>query len=427
MQDEWKLLKIQELCKKVVSGGTPLKSHPEYYENGSIPWLKTGEVKKGLIHETETKISEKGLANSSAKLVPKNSVIIAMYGDGNTAGNVAINKIELTTNQACCNLIIDSKKAYYHYVYYYLKGNYNNLVNLKLGGSQQNLNAQSIKSFPIHTPSLKAQRKIAAILSSYDELIENNKRQIEKLETLAEEIYKEWFVRFRFPNYKETRLDGGIPEHWTVATLGELSDITSSKRIFLSDYVAEGVPFYRSKEIISKYNNQEITDPLFISENRFAEIESRFGSPQKNDILITSVGTLGVPYLVKESDRFYFKDGNLIWFKSRDNLVNKFLYFWLQTDLGQASLLETTIGSSQQAFTIAHLKRVKLLMPSQPILEQFMNIVDPIASQKEILLEANQNLLKTRDLLLPRLISGKLSVADLDIAFPPSMKEEENS
>ena len=126
---------IESICERVVSGETPLRSHPEYYEEGTIPWMKTGDVKKNFISLVEEAITPQGLENSSAKLILKNSVIVAMYGDGNTAGNVAVNKIDLATNQACCNLIVDSRLSHYLYVYYYLKGSYSNLVGLKLGGS----------------------------------------------------------------------------------------------------------------------------------------------------------------------------------------------------------------------------------------------------------------------------------------------------
>lgn len=90
---------LEALCKRVTSGGTPSRAVPEYF-GGSIPWVKTGEVKKGFIYETEECITELGLENSSAKLIPPNSLIVAMYGDGDTAGNVAVNKVPVTTNQA---------------------------------------------------------------------------------------------------------------------------------------------------------------------------------------------------------------------------------------------------------------------------------------------------------------------------------------
>lgn len=114
---EWKKVKLGDCCKKVTSGGTPTSSIAAYYNPPMIPWLKTKEVNYCRIYDTENHISEEGLNNSSAKLIPANSVIIAMYGQGDTAGRVALNKVPVTTNQACCNLIIDDNIADYEYIY----------------------------------------------------------------------------------------------------------------------------------------------------------------------------------------------------------------------------------------------------------------------------------------------------------------------
>ena len=130
---EWKNVKLEEVCKRITSGGTPKANDSSYYNPPIIPWLKTKEVNYCRIWETENYISEEGLKNSSAKMIAPNSVIIAMYGQGDTAGRVAINKIPLTTNQACCNLTIDETKANYEFIYYQLCTLYAKLVSLKAG------------------------------------------------------------------------------------------------------------------------------------------------------------------------------------------------------------------------------------------------------------------------------------------------------
>ncbi len=258
------LIHLKDCCTKVVSGGTPLRSKPEYYENGVIPWLKTGDIKKNFIYEVDEYITQTGLENSSAKLIPQNSVIVAMYGDGNTAGNVAVNKIQLTTNQACCNLIVDTQKAHYLYVFYYLKGSYNNLVGLKLGGSQQNLNARTIKNFPIRLPPLETQKKIAAVLSAYDDLIENNKRQIALLENMAEEIYREWFVRFRFPGWQRTQFEKGIPKNWKIKKLNQLIELLYGKALKLEDRKGGEYPVYGSSGIVGFHDQAIVNKPGLI-------------------------------------------------------------------------------------------------------------------------------------------------------------------
>ena len=168
MNSEWRSTTIGELCQAVFSGGTPTSTKPEYF-GGLIPWLRTKEVNYAKICATEECISQAGYENSSAKLVPINSVIVAMYGNGDTAGRVAINKIQLTTNQACCNLVIDPSQADYRFVYYFLKGRYQELVDLKNGGAQQNLNSRLIKAFPISAPTLAMQHEIAELLESLDD------------------------------------------------------------------------------------------------------------------------------------------------------------------------------------------------------------------------------------------------------------------
>jgi type I restriction enzyme S subunit len=102
---------------------------------------------------------------------------------------------------------------------------------------------------------------------------------------------------------------------WDIKPICEIAKVTSSKRIFLSDYVETGIPFWRSKEVIEQYDGKNISTELFIAADKYEEIKNKFGVPQPGDILLTSVGTIGVPYLVKDDSPFYFKDGNLTWIK----------------------------------------------------------------------------------------------------------------
>lgn len=219
--------RIEEMCIKVTSGGTPKSTEDTFYTPKEVPWLKTREVNYCRIYDTETYISKEGLARSSAKLIPENSVIVAMYGQGDTAGRVAINKIPLCTNQACCNLIINHDIADYEYVFYALSTLYDKLVSLKNGGAQPNLNSGIVKSVEIPFPDLEIQHRIASILASYDALIENNQKQIKLLEEVAQRLYKEWFVDLRFPGYEDVKIVDGVPEGW--------------KRLFLSEMVGHEI------------------------------------------------------------------------------------------------------------------------------------------------------------------------------------------
>lgn len=163
---------IDDICSSVCSGGTPQKSNSEYYENGNIPWLNTKEISFNRIRKTKQFITEAGLRQSSAKWVRANSVVVAMYGA--TAGKVAITKIPLTTNQACCNLEVDKEVADYRYIYYWFQNQYSRVLNLANGGAQQNLNAKTIKAMEIKLPNLALQQRIANCLSAIDDEIELN-------------------------------------------------------------------------------------------------------------------------------------------------------------------------------------------------------------------------------------------------------------
>ncbi|WP_174761980.1 restriction endonuclease subunit S, partial [Adhaeribacter aerolatus] len=107
-----------------------------------------------------------------------------------------------------------------------------------------------------------------------------------------------------------------IPEHWEVKKLKEIAEVTSSKRIFQNDYVNAGIPFYRTKEVKELSEGKELSIELFISHDKYEDIKSRFEIPKKGDILISAVGTIGVSYIIKDDQPFYFKDGNLLWVKN---------------------------------------------------------------------------------------------------------------
>ena len=187
---------------------------------------------------------------------------------------------------------------------------------------------------------------------------------------------------------------------WPIKKMKELCKITSSKRIFRSDYVMEGVPFYRGKEITEKFNgNLDVTTELFITKEKFDEIKHKFGAPEPGDVLLTSVGTLGSVYVVKLGDHFYFKDGNITWFRNLSDLDSNFFFYWLSSPQGKGELQKCTIGSSQSAFTIVLLKGMTISLPPLPtqrkiasILSAYDDLIENNLRRIKILEEMAQNL-----------------------------------
>ena len=176
--------------------------------------------------------------------------------------------------------------------------------------------------------------------------------------------------------------------------LEEYCTISSSKRIYAREYVKQGIPFLRSKEVIELGRGKKISNELYITKNRFDEIRNKFGAPKKGDILLSAIGAnLGIPYYVNLDYNFYFKDGNVIWFRNFNQSLNsKFLYYWINSNLGQHEILNSTIGSAQKALTIDLVKKLKIPKFNLEEQEAIANILSSLDEKMEINSKINKNL-----------------------------------
>lgn len=180
--DSWNVCSIRANAR-LVAGGTPQRGDARYWNEGTIPWVKTGEMDYCVITETEEKITQSGLENSAAKLLPSGTVLVAMYGQGITRGKVAMLGIEATTNQACVGLIPKNDNVLPKYLYYYLTYSYERLRSLSHGAQQQNLNAELVGSFQVafpnrdERPEKDKQLEIVGILSAIDHKIGVHERK----------------------------------------------------------------------------------------------------------------------------------------------------------------------------------------------------------------------------------------------------------
>lgn len=189
---------------------------------------------------------------------------------------------------------------------------------------------------------------------------------------------------------------------WVNTKIGEHCTVTSSKRFHLSDRSESGIPFYCSKEIIQKVKGQEITDCDYIKEEAYEEVKKRFGVPEKGDLLITTRGTYGVPYIYKESDKFYFADGNLTWLKEFDDKLSvNYLYYWILSYEGQKKIDAIAKGTAQKAVPIALIRDIELAIPPietqrriASILSAYDNLIENNQKQIKLLEEAAQRLYK---------------------------------
>lgn len=194
-------------------------------------------------------------------------------------------------------------------------------------------------------------------------------------------------------------------------TIEQQCTVTSSKRVHLSERTNSGVPFYCSKEIIEKVNGSIPTETDFISEEQYTNIKVKFGVPQPDDLLLTTRGTIGVPYLYRKNDKFYFADGNLTWLKDfKSTLSSKYLYYWFQTKEARKSLEAISKGTAQQALSIEGLKKLSVRIPNIKV----QNRVCEIISSYDDLIENNQKQIKLLEEAAQRLYKEWF----VDLRFP---------
>lgn len=175
--------------------------------------------------------------------------------------------------------------------------------------------------------------------------------------------------------------------------LKELCNVTSSKRIFASQYQNSGIPFYRGKEISLLSNNEKIKQELYISEELYQEINEKYGVPKKDDILMTAVGTIGNCYIVKD-EKIYFKDGNIIWLKDIDNkkILPKYLYYYLNLNSTKNTIDSLLIGSTQKALTIESFKNIEIDIPNIEIQSKIVKLLNILNNKIRLNTDVNNNL-----------------------------------
>ncbi|HCA6422130.1 TPA: restriction endonuclease subunit S [Escherichia coli] len=314
---EWKTL--EDISIKISSGGTPKTGVSEFYD-GDIPWLRTQEVNFCDIWDTEVKITESGVKNSSAKWIPKNCVIVAMYGA--TVGKIGINKIPMTTNQACANIQLNEEVAHYRYVFHFLCSQYTYIKSLGTG-SQTNINAQIVKNIKIPIPCPDNPEKSLAIQS---EIV----RILDKFTALTAELTAELNMRKKQHNYYRDQLltfkEGEV--EWKA--LGEIGEFIRGKRFTKADYVEDGgISVIHYGEIYTRYG---VYTTHSLSQVR-ADMAASLRYAKHGDVVITDVGEtvedVGKAVAWLGDDDIAIHDHC---YAFRHSLNPKFISYYMQTD-----------------------------------------------------------------------------------------------
>lgn len=240
----------------------------------------------------------------------------------------------------------------------------------------------ALLSIPILLPPLSTQLAIVSELDKINELIRLKKEQLKDFDNLAQSLFYEMFGD---PVENE--------KGWEVKKLDNVCNITSSKRIFADEYTETGIPFYRSKEVIERSKGLPISVELFISEERYNEIKEKFGVPKIGDILITAVGTIGKIWAIDTDNKFYFKDGNLVWLKDIDNqLANSCFFRRLLEYLIEEYKKTNANGAAYNALTIAKLKLMSCPLPPLSLQHLFAQRIEQIEREKSEVQKSIQDL-----------------------------------
>lgn len=396
----WQEKRLGEVAE-IVSGGTPDTNNFEFW-GGNIGWITPFDLSNynyRYICNGTRNITDSGLANSSAKLLPSNTILFSSRAP---IGYIAIAKNPLTTNQGFKNLIC--KNINYLFLYYYLKYNVNYLKLYATGATFPELSATTIKKIKINIPDLATQEKIADILSTYDDLIENNNRRIEILEQMAQEIYKEWFVSFRFPGHEKVKFVNGLPEGWEVKKIKDFGNIITGKTPSTEVYENYGkdIMFIKTPDmhdtVFTTYSSEYLSEKGHLTQaNKLIPA---------NSILVSCIGTAGIVSINAEAAHTNQQINSIV-------LNDENLLYWL---FFSCRFLKNTIelygatGATMTNLSKGKFENLKILMPKQELVYLYNNKVNNIFSHIKTLLYFNQNLIKQRDLLLPRLMSGKLEV-----------------
>jgi len=388
---EWKECKLGNVCTQVLTGGTPLTKKTEYHLNGKIPWLKTKEVNFCRISNTENYISVLGLANSAAKLIPANSVIVAMYGQGDTAGRVAINKIPLATNQACCNLVIDDGNANYQFIYYLLKNSYFELVQRKTGSAQPNLNTKLIKDFEILLPPLPEQKAIASVLSSLDDKIDLLHRQNKTLEAMAETFFRQWFVEEAQEDWEEKLL----------SFFGEIiCGKTPSKKIH--SYFNGKIPFIKIPDMHGNIFLFETADSL-TEEGKQSQANKTL--PPKS-ICVSCIATVGLVSINAKESQTNQQINSII---PQKDYYRYFLYLTMKSYYDLLHSMASG-GTATLNLNTGNFSKIPIQYPGDSFLVAFQREVEPYFDKIFLNQTQIRTLEQLRDTLLPKLMSGEVKV-----------------
>lgn len=354
------LVRISDFCE-TGSGGTPSRTKATAYFGGTIPWVKSGELRENTITETEEKITALGLKESAAKLLPRDTLLVALYGA--TVGRIGVLGIEAATNQAVCHIIPDQQRANRQYLFYALQAQVPDWLSKRVGGGQPNISQGIIRETLIPLPSLDEQKRIAYLLSKVEGLIAQRKQHLQQLDDLLKSVFLDMFG-------DPLRNEKG----WDVATLDDfcerIVDCPHSTPVYSDG--PTGNYCVRSSDIVSGFLDLKKT--FQVDEAIFAERIKRH-QPQIGDIVYSREGgRLGNAARIIDAEKVCLGQRMML-FKTNTENHCEFLWALLESVPFKAKLQGLVGGGAAPRVNIKDLTKISVIKPAQALQSRFAEVV----------------------------------------------------
>ena len=417
---EWDVRTINDLIKENiiidVMDGNHGEIHPKAsdYVDIGIPFIMANNLKNGKLDIEDCKFISYEQAKSLRKgFAREGDVLLTHKG---TLGETAIvpklkDEYIMLTPQVTYYRLSDNNVLINRYLKIYFDSKkYQD--KLKSFGSQSTRDYVGIteqRKLSIVLPTIEEQEEIASILSTVDEQIDNVDALIEKNKELKKGLMQTLLTKgIGHTKFKKTEI-GEIPEEWQVKRLGNVCEVKSSKRVYQSDYIDSGVPFYRSKEIIELSKGNLPTVELFIARDKFEEFKEKYGVPKLGDLMITSVGSVGKTW-VCDGREFYYKDGNLTQIISNNEINTKYISYVFECEYLIKQYLGQSSGSAQVALTLEKLKNLLVIFPTIKEQEKIASILSEVDKKIEEYENKKQKLEELKKGLMQQLLTGMIRV-----------------
>lgn len=407
----WQPLQIKDLGR-VVTGKTPPTENAEYFDGDEL-FVSPKDLTRNsyYVESTATRISEKAIEKFKGQVIPRDSVMFTSLSFA--FGKMGIASRPCITNQQINSVVVNDKHCA-KFVYYLLRA-YEPYIFAYNSGIDTPIVPKSVfEKIPVVVPDKVTQQKIATLLSSYDDLIADNNRRTALLESMTEEIYREWFVRMRFPGHLKVSTVGGLPVGWTLKRLSEVASINANS-------IRRGAePEFIAYLDISAVGTNTLKEPVSM---KFTDAPGRARRLARDgDIIWSSVrpGNKTFCLLLNPPDNLVVSTGFAV-ISPKPGTPFSYLSKAVTTQEFTDQMVTVAKGAAYPATSFDDFERAQLVWPADELLTYYHSRTEPMLRQAALLREQSLLLAKQRDALLPRLISGRLRVDQLDIQYPPRM------